>query len=772
MSIIRSHPNIRLEEHIRQVQNALEAIFTWHSPSTATDELRGLANQAAELHDVGKTTKWFQEYIKSPETYTGDRKLKVHTPLSLVFVLLKGQIERWSPLDVLTLSFVVRGHHGSLATLPHNLMASAQKTDLNPGSQGTILEKQLDGWLIDDLLEVVPFNKDAIFEVGKTPRLIYRAEQYFSREILPQWRRLNDEDKMKFRFKTQLIYSWLLEADKAFLAVKNPDTYLTMHWNHWDPRWVTQYIASRGSSPASAMREAVRSTVLKQLEQSGETRIFSLTAPTGIGKTLLAASWALHLRDRLKEPRRKIIIVLPYLSIIDQTVSVYQKLLKFSRGNYDKSWLLPAHSLADRAYRDNMEQEEESFFIDTWRSELIVTTYDQFLMAILDDRARYQMRFHNLWDALIIFDEVQSLPTQLWTPLDHAITTLVEFSQSRVLLMSATLPSIVPHAKPLIPEYTRIFRAYRRYTMHFNLEPTPLNVFVEDVVGRLFGWLKNGERALITLNTRASARVVLEACERILPENAHHHLYFITADVTPKDRIAMVREITDKKNAPCIVVSTQTIESGVDIDMSVVIRDFAPWDSLVQIAGRCNREGERPRESIEIRYLLNEGGRAYCEQIYDGIHLSVTHSFVHHGMAILEEDTVEYSKQYFEELAASKDTGRDYWKKYINFQPRDPVHQLLRGKDKEAYDFVVLTQDPGLKGAMQEAQSITDRWKRREAWRRLAGRIANITVRVWARPDFNPHSIANPLFGELWEVRDGYYTSRRGLDLAGQTLVF
>lgn len=773
MSIILSHPHLRLEEHIRQVQSALGGLFNWHSPLTVTDELRILANQAAVLHDVGKATQWFQEYIKSPATFSGDKTLKVHTPLSLVFVLVQGQFEHWLPLDVLTLSFVVRGHHGSLATLPRNSMTPAQKTNLNPGEQGTILEKQLGGWQVDDLSAVVPFNKDAFLEDGKTQHLIYRTERYFSHEVLRYWKSLSDADKMTFRFKTQLVFSWLLEADKALLAVKNPETYLAVHRNYWDPRWVNQYIASRAiSSSTNFKREVVRSTVLEQLEQSVEAKIFSLTAPTGIGKTLLAASWALHLRDQMPGPPRKIIIVLPYLSIIDQTILQYHELLKFSGKNYDKSWLLPAHSLADRAYKENMEQEEESFFIDTWRSELIVTTYDQFLMAIFDDRARYQMRFHNLWDALIVLDEVQSLPTRLWTSLDKAITTLVELSQSRVLLMSATLPSIVPQATPLLPEYITIFRTYQRYAMHFNLEPTPLEVFVEDLVGHLPGWLENGDRVLITVNTRASARAVLEACEEVLPADAHSHLYFITADVTPKDRMAMVRELKDKKNTPCIVVSTQTVESGVDIDMSVVIRDFAPWDSLVQIAGRCNREGERPRETVEIRYLLNDGGSAYCEQIYDAIHLSVTHDLVHNGMAVLEEDTVEYSQQYFERLALTKDTGRDYWKQYINFQPRDPVHQLLRGKNMATYDFLVLAQDPGLKEAMKAAQDIADRWKRREAWRQLAGRIANITVQVWARPGFNPHSIANPCFGELWEVRDGYYTSRRGLDLAGETLVF
>ena len=800
MTELKSHPDLALRQHVEQVRSAARAIIARHSPVVVEGGVEQAILRAANLHDAGKSSAMFQEYIRDPKKYTGSKELKAHTPLSLLFTLLTG--ETWDALEVLSVALSVRGHHGQLPTLPGtSLSAPVEATDLtefNNSKMSRILREQMAMLDVDAMNAALDLAipADVVDGIQNSARkAIIRASVFLHETLLERWRRLDDPEKRRFRIRTQFVYSVLLEADKAFLAVTDPERYLNQIEHAWDPNWVSNLLPTSKKvvkQGIDGVRSKVRELVTRELDRLGsEVRLYSLTAPTGIGKTLLAASWALALR-RQREGHRvpQIIVVLPFLSIIDQTVSIYQKLLlQGGMQAADKSWLLPAHSLADRDYGPDLEEQEETFFIDTWRSDVIITTYDQFLMAMFDDRGRYQMRFHHLSDALIIMDEVQSLPSRLWLPMSRMLETLAELSETRVLLMSATLPAIIPSALPLLPDYKSVFQRFSRYALRFDLNSQPLEQFISDhILTRVLGWVKARKRVLITLNTRASARAVYQALREWIDHEDQNRipLYFITADVTPKDRLSMIANIRgDQPNdandgseglppneRPCIVVSTQTVEAGVDIDMTLVIRDFAPWDSLVQIAGRCNREGKRTREMVEIFSLVNTRDRAYAAQVYDPVRLDLTRKIIADASEITEEETLARSQAYFDGLAAAQDTGLGYLEQYLNFRRRDAVHEVLRGKERRQHTFVVLQEDPDLQVEAQAAQAVQERWQRRERWRQLAGRIAAVSIQVWARPGFNPGQIADPWFGDLWALRDGYYHADSGLDIQGDTSIW
>jgi len=330
-----------------------------------------------------------------------------------------------------------------------------------------------------------------------------------------------------------------------------------------------------------------------------------------------------------------------------------------------------------------------------------------------------------------------------------------------------------------LENYGDYFRSFSRYKLQLHIgEKLDAQTFCEDLVAQLGEWLSKKERVLITLNTRKCARTVFDYLKNHWPEEYKDiPLFFLSSDVTPKDRLKKIDVI--KNNQPCVVASTQCIEAGVDIDMGVVIRDFAPWDSIVQIAGRCNREGKRGEWlPVEIIDLVNEKGHRYSEMIYDEVSLQVTRKLLELFSVIKEEDVLPISDQYFKELDKLKDTGKEHLDKFVRWQEDVPVRELLRGKDREQYSFLVIEQDPLLKKAMAAANSIDDRWNRREAWRKLSGRIAGITVNLYARSGFAPEEIATNFLGH-WILRDGYYNPERGIilenkpgNMNGDTVVF
>lgn len=778
---IHSHPHLFLGEHIEQVSKALQGILKWHSSNTITPQIKELLGKVVYLHDLGKGTRAFQEYIADPPKYKGDPGEKAHSPLSLVFTLTFAREEGWEKLETLLLAAAVKGHHSRLPTIPEKKIGQVgcPAWDLDNfagGERARILKKQLSSIDYNALVK-----EASIFFANITKsdmlgndlsKLLLQAKRFLTNKIISRFLNIAIDEAVDYRLKTQLIYSMLLEADKAFLAVSDPGRYLKREVRNWQANWVDQYIGTPSDTLTNRLRQKARTELVNSVNQNDHDKVFSLTAPTGIGKTLLAATWALKLREIISATTGttpKIIIVLPYLSVIDQTAKTYGDLLKKGGVNADGAWLLTSHSLSDREYADWLEDENKPFFVDTWRSELIITTYDQFLMSLMDPRSRYQMRFHNLCDALIIMDEVQSLPCKLWQPLDKVFKSLVNVGNSRILMMSATLPPFVSEAKPLLPAFETYFRKFERYKLCFRLNSKlSLEQFCEELEGRLPFWLKDKKRVLITLNTRKSARKVRDALDSPILKESGHSIYFISADVTPKDRLEVILKI--KKGKPCIVVSTQCIEAGVDIDMDIVIRDFAPLDSLIQISGRCNREGKKERCTVEVVDLVDEDNKSYAEMIYDPVHLQTTRKLVDGFPELFEEQALDFANRFFKELSIKKDTGSIHLERFARWHEDLPVHEILRGKEKKQHTFLVIDQDQSLKEDMAKADQEDDRWKRREAWRKIAGRIAMVSVNIYARPQFNPKQIANEYLGH-WLLREGYYASNRGLLVEGEAMI-
>ena len=746
--MISHYPTKKLTEHIKEVQDGADFLLTHHSDKLKKIMSLKLLEYIISKHDEGKKTDYFQKYIKSPFVYTGNEQLKQHSKLSTLLAIT--QFNTSNILERFQILQCIGGHHTSLKSLD-DIISYWSSSERN-------LKKQIDKLPTEINIEKIDNNglTDYIYDLLEDKIKVIISEQII-------------DDALNFRLQTQLLYSILLESDKALLAVPDYVKHESFTRNIWNKKWVDEFIGNPKQTSMNLLRESIRDKMLENMGKESKFQLFTLTSPTGSGKTLLSATWALEQREKLQLEKivtPKIIIVLPFLSIINQTVDEYKKILSNAKIKFDGSWLLASHSLSDRRYSQTLEDNEESFFIDTWRSDVIITTYDQFLYSVFNPKAKHQMRFHNLLDSIIVFDEIQSLPTMLWNPLNEILKTITNLSESKVLLMSATMPKFISDSNDLLPDYKYFFQTLNRYEIELsyikNNQSFTVDEFCETIKDEISIWIKKGERVLLTCNTRKSAQdVFLKIKEVVQIIDDTFPMFFISSDIVPADRLKKIEKIN--QNKPCIVVSTQSIEAGVDIDMTKVYRDFAPLDSLIQIAGRCNRNAKyKIPKPITIIQLKSNKGNLYSGMIYNEVHLYATREVLKDITILPEKDVLLISDNYFSILSKTTNTGVSYIQKFAYWKDYENIREVLRGKEIEKYEFCLLDRDLELKEQIKIIAKIEDRWIRREKFRRISGKIAELTVSVIAKRGFSPGEIACEYYG-IWNLGLDYYNENIGI---------
>lgn len=757
MPLMSHYPVLELREHVRQVMAAAEFLIRRHSPSSVSPEDVKLLKTIILLHDAGKGSGYFQDYISNPEHYREQADLKSH---SLLSALVSGlTLIHHDVMDFFIAVQATAGHHTRLRN---------RKALLGLWNDDSIrtLEKQLARFPTKETGDTLGINIPDLTAPGA-----HHILNLLEIEAIDRIKVQSLEEALRFRIRTQLIFSLLLEADKALLAVPDMEKHEAFQPHDMKVQWIDQRIGAPPESPVNRLRGLIRQTVREN--SLLDAPVCSLTAPTGSGKTFLSATWAFIQKEKMSKTQGvnpRIIVVLPFLSIITQTVAEYERILAAGDVPSDGSWLLASHSLADRYYHHTLESNEEAFFIDTWRSDLIITTYDRFLYSLMDPSARRQMRFHNLLDAIIIFDEVQSPPARLWIPMEKILTIMTSYYGSRVLLMSATLPAFVSGAQPLLPDYKAIFPQFNRYRLCLeNIRVNrlmDLNQFSELLKEEIPQWVAGGERVLITLNTRRSAQWIFKNISMFIKTNyPGYPIYFISSDVIPADRSERIRLIKEK--SPCIVVSTQSIEAGVDIDMTKVFRDLAPLDSLIQIAGRCNRNGDNPQpRDVVIVQLKSNQNKLYCDMIYNQVHLTTTRRVLNAYSHLLEKDILSATQSYFELLMGKDgvDTGSSLIKNFAFWEADIDIKTILRGEDMESHNLCLLDRDETLQRQIKETAAINDRWKRREAWRSISSRLACLTISVLAGKKIDINRVAKDFYGVL-KLDPFYYDLEMGFSI-------
>ena len=763
--MLQSHPDKTLQEHVDEVREAASRIWDSHSEALrlTNQDVERWWHWAVTFHDAGKASDAFQHYIPNPDAYRSDPRLKAHTPLSTLVALAYAQEHDWDWQEALAVSAACMGHHSRFKAcedLPNSLLGN-EWGEILRNQHASVNWEELSVALRERLVR----NEYRVFEQG----------EYLLDLIDDELHAIGVSAGVRYRLLVQLVFSILLEADKAYLIIDEEDRgqFRAGQNRPLSPKLVTDFIGEKKTdSKINEMRSEVRDVLQQSLDAGGEMpRLATLTLPTGSGKTLLAASWLLTMRQRLQTQIHTppIVIVLPFLSIIDQTQKEYLDLLPKDAA------MIAYHSLSTREHPlfsdDDSKQEAADFFLDTWQGDVIITTFDQFLLALLSPMTKHQMRFHQLTDALIVMDEVQALPFKLWDIVNQSLTQLTQIGNSHVLAMSATQPGFLPEATPLIADVDRFFKHLDRYKLKLNLGSTvTLEDFSCDLLKRLDKL--SGQRLLVVMNTRKSARYVRDAIV-----GSGKEVFFFSADVTPKERLLAIERILESES--CIVVSTQCVEAGVDLDMTHVIRDFAPLDSVVQVAGRCNRHGNRATEIVEIVEITGDSGRSFAGRIYDKVLLRLTRQalteFENVGF-IPESEVLSLTAYYFELAREEKETGADVTKRFAHWlEFEEDVQTMLRGEQANQLTFVVIEQAPGLRARLQEVADIkgaSNRWEKRRRLRKLASEIALVSVTVYDRSatdapiDLDAVSEWDPT-ENFRLLLEGFYQSGRGIDLSG-----
>ncbi len=372
-----------------------------------------------------------------------------------------------------------------------------------------------------------------------------------------------------------------------------------------------------------------------------QNKIITLTAPTGSGKTLTLLSLAFKIRDIIfheKNYNPKILYMLPFISIVDQIAGQVQDI--FDLKDLSQSELLIVQhylSEVDWNFLDKNNEEAEYrgnykyYFINQWQSNIIISTFVRFWNIIFSGLKRNYIKFFRLNGSIIIFDEIQNIPKKYWKIVNLALKILAHNFNCFIILATATQPLIfepneVQEITEKLENYPSLSSTLNRYNLFYDSKEIILSKFLQEILHPYL--LKNPDRnTMIILNTKRSAKIVYSALNFSRKIKSAYEIKFLSGYVAPIERFRILEEIKcilnkSQNGKSCLLICTQVIEAGVDVSFDTVFRDIGPIDSIVQVAGRCNRHNKGLKGDVYIQILKDDQG--YFSSIYDPISLEIT----------------------------------------------------------------------------------------------------------------------------------------------------
>lgn len=604
----RTYGSKELRVHIKGVKEKALFHFADNLPfEYSKSDLKEILEVIVDFHDFGKYTSFFQNYLLKVEPI--DHLLKRHSQIGGIAAY--NFFENKDEKKALLALYLIFLHHSSLV----DILEISSKLDDNLKQ---IIEKQK-----ADLVSTYPFiEKD--LNLQNLRELLFFSDERKLRKGFRFWGKKTAS--IHDYFLINYLFSLLIEGDKLDASDTLPHRLKKINPAAVDNRYGIPITLNKSLKELdnNELRNYCRSVVVANLQQEDilDQYIFTLTAPTGIGKTMTALDFSLKLKEKIKKNsgiESRIIYALPFINIIEQALSEYKKVLKDEDvhilGHYQY-----ADIFGDNNQKENIDGAEQGYnqklmALDTWQADIVITSFVQFFETLIGNRNRLLKKFNHFANAIIILDEVQTLRLDQMPLLGATLFYLSEFLKSRIVLMTATRPKIFElaqqeilndqnekiRAKELLTNYEEVFSLFKRTSIHPLLDSLTEEKEnrTQEFVSSIFSKKWHPEKScLIVCNTVNRSIEVFDALRNYLEENKYNNpLYYLSTNIIPAVRLERLNNISEnisKGNSP-ILIATQVVEAGVDLDFDLGFRDIGPIDSIIQVAGRINRNNDENR---------------------------------------------------------------------------------------------------------------------------------------------------------------------------------
>lgn len=514
-----------------------------------------LGKIAGMYHDVGKYSSEFQKYLKNG----GGKKTDHSTAGANLIMGLKNRA-------YIPIAFIIASHHTGLVNCGNSFDTSSEST-----FYGRIKRKAGED-----------FPKFSAYKEEMEEPLNNIKSTTFSMI----------KNNFSAQFYIRMLFSCLVDAD--FLDTENfmqnnginrgnyPDIFELK--NRFDYYIKRKFLSTKNLSEINKKRCDILKECIEKGENSSEN-IFSLTVPTGGGKTISSMAFALNYA--IKNNKNRIIYVIPYTSIIEQNAKVFRDIL----GN---DAVVEHHSnisFNPDENTDSIEYEilkKSELATENWDAPIIVTTNVQFFESLYACKSSKCRKLHNIANSVVVFDEAQMIPTENILPCVYAIAELVKLYKTTAILCTATQPSLdkifFDKFKITVNEISKNTEENYNFFKRNNIRVLKEKLSLEDLSDKM----KNDKQALCIVNSKKAAKELFESL------SSNKNVFYLSTNLCAKHRRNVIKTIKDLlyQNEDCLVVSTSLIEAGVDIDFPKIYRELSGLDSIIQSAGRCNREGK------------------------------------------------------------------------------------------------------------------------------------------------------------------------------------
>ncbi len=636
-----SHKNKLLLDHLNNVYKIGKNIHENLNVNFGIDsqKINLLLKNVLFLHDFGKATSYFQDYLQASienNTYNEDVKLTRHSLISASYASYKTFIETKDLLLSLICFIVILKHHGDLENLEDLCFISNEQINLIQQQYNSICWSEIKLECYDSK-EIINFIKNFWKYLDKIPK-----------------------DCVYNFFLVKYIYSILVYSDKnevvfgkGFDDIDLPQNVYTFIPNYKNKK----FNKSQHNNPLDKLRETFYQHSINNIDTiKDNVNIIFVNVPTGLGKTLTGLQIAINLKKKNTSLKR-IIYAVPFTSIIDQIEEIITEV--FSINNEEASkYFIKHHHLTEpnvRIDEDWISGEKGQFFIENWDTPLILTTFWQMFNTIFSGDNKLNRKFHNFANSIIILDEIQTLPLKYWKLVRDVLSLLTEKMNCKIIYMTATIPIIFNENSPnslTLKLMTEDLEKLNRYEINI------LNSLSEITETELFNHIQNelqldenkNKNFLFVTNTIKESLILYEKIKEFKKEN--DLLFYLSTNIIPKDRKRIIKDIKQelRSDKRILLVSTQLIEAGVDLDFDIVYRDLAPLDSIVQTAGRCNRNNKGKGKVFLFNLKDEEKNGGFYSFIYEDISINPTKKILKNINKIDENGIFNILNDYFSEV--------------------------------------------------------------------------------------------------------------------------